>query len=48
MLNLLQPAPFIEKIQDPEQIKKKYKYWRIRTFYGEILSNVVYERPSTS
>lgn len=42
MLNLLQPASFIEKIQDPEQIKKKYKYWRIRTFYGMYIGYAFY------
>ena len=24
----------VEEIQDPELVKKKYKYWRLRTFYA--------------
>lgn len=40
--NLLQPAPHIEKIQDCEVIKKKYKYWRLRIFYSMYFGYVFY------
>lgn len=30
----LRPAPFPEEIQDETVVKKTYKYWRLRTFYG--------------
>jgi len=33
-LQFLKPAPYTEEIQDPEIVKKKYNYWRIRTFLG--------------
>lgn len=42
MINLLKPAPFVEKMQDQEQIKKEYKYWRIRTFYGMYIGYAFY------
>ena len=34
VLGILKPARYREEIQDPKTIKKKYKYWRLRTFYG--------------
>jgi MFS transporter, OPA family, sugar phosphate sensor protein UhpC len=34
ILALFKPASPIEEIQDPELIKKNYKYWRLRTFYA--------------
>ncbi len=42
MLNILQPAPFLEEIQDPELVEKKYKYWRLRTFYGMYIGYAFY------
>lgn len=42
MLNLLKPAPFIKKTQDTEQVKREYKYWRIRTFYGMYIGYAFY------
>jgi len=33
VLDIFRPAPPMEEIQDPEIVKKNYKYWRIRTFY---------------
>jgi OPA family sugar phosphate sensor protein UhpC-like MFS transporter len=43
MINLLKPAPFIEIIQDLEQIKKEYKYWSIRAFYGMYVGYAFYD-----
>ncbi len=34
IFNWLRPAPFPEEIQDETVVKKTYKYWRLRTFYG--------------
>ncbi len=42
VLEWLRPAPFIEEIQDEEVIKKQYKHWRIRTFYGMYIGYALY------
>jgi len=34
LLKKFKPAPHIKEIDDPKIVKKKYKYWRIRTFYS--------------
>jgi OPA family sugar phosphate sensor protein UhpC-like MFS transporter len=34
VLDVFKPASPIEEIQDPELVKKHYKYWRLRTFYA--------------
>lgn len=34
VLDVFRPAPPIDEIQDPELVKKNYKYWRLRTFYA--------------
>lgn len=41
-LNKLRPPTIQEEIQDPEDIKKTYKYWRIRTFYGMYIGYAFY------
>ena len=33
-LSIFRSAPQMEKITDPERIKKEYPYWRMRTFYS--------------
>lgn len=42
LINLLKPAPYIEPLQDPDQIDKQYHYWRIRMCYSLFLGYVVY------
>ncbi len=42
LLNLLKPAPHIKEIDDPEVVKKEYKYWRLRVFYGMYIGYVFY------
>lgn len=42
LLNLLQPAPHIAEIQDSEEIKKEYKYWRIRILYSMFIGYAFY------
>ena len=32
--DFLKPAPHVEEIGDAEIVKKKYRYWRLRTFYS--------------
>ena len=34
IFNLFKPAPKIKEIKDEEVVKKKYFYWRMRTFYS--------------
>ena len=34
MLSIFKPAPYLNEVQDPELVKRNYKYWRIRTFYA--------------
>lgn len=34
LLKLLRPAPYLEEKTDPEEVKKEYRFWRIRTFTG--------------
>jgi OPA family sugar phosphate sensor protein UhpC-like MFS transporter len=39
---IFQNAPIGERITDPEVIKKKYSYWRIRTFYAGYIGYAVF------
>jgi MFS transporter, OPA family, sugar phosphate sensor protein UhpC len=34
VLDVFRPAPSVDEIQNPELVKKNYKYWRLRTFYA--------------
>ncbi len=34
VLDLFRPAPPVQEIQDPELVKKNYRYWRLRTFFA--------------
>lgn len=34
ILDVFRPAPPIDEIQNPDLVKKNYKYWRLRTFYA--------------
>ena len=38
----LKPAPYLEEIQDASVVKKKYQYWRLRTFYAMYVGYVLY------
>jgi OPA family sugar phosphate sensor protein UhpC-like MFS transporter len=42
VFNFLKPDLLLEEIQDDEQVKKKYKYWRFRTFYGMYIGYAFY------
>jgi len=42
MFNFLRAAPCVPEIQDPEVVKKKYSYWRLRVFLGMYLGYAFY------
>lgn len=39
---LLKPAQHLPEITDPKQVKKLYKYWRVRTFYSIYVGYLFY------
>lgn len=41
-INLFKPAPHIEQIQDPEEVKSTYHYWRIRILYSSFIGYALY------
>ena len=40
--NFFKPAPHVPEIGDAEVVKKRYKYWRIRTFYAMYIGYAFY------
>ncbi|MDF2550532.1 MAG: glpT [Chlamydiales bacterium] len=42
LLNLFAPAPFIPLLEDQEEIKKAYPYWRLRIFYSMFIGYAFY------
>ena len=42
VFDLLKPAPIVEEIQDSEEVKARYKYWRWRIFYGMYIGYIFY------
>ncbi len=42
ILDLLRPAPYAEEIQDEKLVKQRYKYWRLRIFYGMYIGYAFY------
>lgn len=42
ILKYLRPAPFVSEVQNPEEVKKKYKYWRLRIFFSMYLGYALY------
>lgn len=42
LLNFLRPAPHMKEIDDPEVVKKEYRYWRLRVFYGMYIGYIFY------
>jgi MFS transporter, OPA family, sugar phosphate sensor protein UhpC len=42
ILDLLRPAPYAQEIEDEDLVKQRYKYWRIRIFYGMFIGYVFY------
>ncbi len=41
-LDLLKPSPHIKEIKDRNLVRKKYKYWRLRTFYAMYMGYAFY------
>lgn len=42
LLKMLQPAPYIPEIKDPDIVKSEYKYWRIRILYSMFIGYAFY------
>ncbi|MGA8164121.1 MAG: MFS transporter [Waddliaceae bacterium] len=42
ILDLLKPAPHIEKIKDKDRLNKTYHYWRIRILYSMFVGYALY------
>lgn len=42
ILDLFKPAPHIEEIQDTEEVRKTYNYWRIRIIYSTFIGYALY------
>lgn len=42
IINLFKPAPSAPEIQDQQEVKEQYKYWRWRIFYGMYVGYVFY------
>lgn len=41
-LNFFKPSPYAPEIQDQAEVKERYRYWRMRTFYGMYVGYVFY------
>lgn len=42
MFGFLRTVPIAEEIQDPDLVKEKYKYWRLRIFFGMYIGYAFY------
>lgn len=42
LLKLFSPAPFLPEMEDQEQMKKEYKYWRFRILYSMFIGYAFY------
>lgn len=42
ILNALKPAPILTEIEDKEEVKSLYHYWRIRTLYSMFVGYALY------
>ncbi len=42
ILSFLKPAPYKNEIEDEEEVKKSYKYWRLRIFAGMYVGYIFY------
>lgn len=40
--DFFKPAPFQSEIEDPQEVKSRYKYWRWRIFYGMYIGYFFY------
>lgn len=42
LLNIFKPAPFIDEIENSEEVRTKYNYWRIRIIYSTFIGYALY------
>ncbi len=42
IFDIFRPAPYIQEIADPEELKEKYKYWRLRILYSMFMGYAFY------
>ncbi len=42
ILEIFKPAPYIPEIEDKSQLKKEYKYWRLRILYSMFIGYALY------
>lgn len=42
LLALLKPAPYLAELQDPVEVAKQYRYWRIRLVYSMYIGYIFY------
>lgn len=42
MFGPFKPAPYLEELKDPVEIKRRYRYWQYRTLIGMYLGYLVY------
>ncbi len=42
LLDFFKPPPHIKEIEDPDEVKQKYRYWRFRTFIGMYVGYLFY------
>jgi MFS transporter, OPA family, sugar phosphate sensor protein UhpC len=42
VLNFFKPAEHLKEIEDPQIVKKEYRYWRMRIFYSMFIGYVFY------
>src|SRR3990170_8816744 len=42
LLDIFKPSPYAPEIKDEEVVKKHYKYWRLRIFYGMYVGYIFY------
>jgi OPA family sugar phosphate sensor protein UhpC-like MFS transporter len=40
--NIFKPAPYLKEIEDEAEVKKQYKYWRLRIFYSMYIGYAFY------
>src|SRR3990170_7461950 len=42
LLDIFKPSPYAPEIKDEEVVKKHYRYWRFRIFYGMYVGYIFY------
>lgn len=42
IFDVFRPAPYIKEIEDPQEVKSMYQYWRMRIFYSMFVGYALY------